>query len=81
MLLLWSRLYRSGRAGQGILEMLYAQVVARLPGREAILFINESNTRSLQAHGRLGMVPVADVRLGGDIFIVLSNRNTNPVRR
>jgi L-amino acid N-acyltransferase YncA len=67
--------------GQGVLEALYAHVVARLPGREAILFINASNTRSLQAHGRLGMMQVANFTLGGEIFIVLSTRNANLVRK
>jgi ribosomal protein S18 acetylase RimI-like enzyme len=66
--------------GQGVLEALYEHLVARLPGREAILFINESNTRSLQAHGRLGMVQVANFTLGGEVFIVLSTRNTNQRR-
>jgi L-amino acid N-acyltransferase YncA len=66
--------------GQGVLEALYAHVVARLPEREAILFINASNTRSLQAHGRLGMVQVASFTLGGEVFIVLSTRNANLVR-
>ena len=66
--------------GQGVLEALYAHVVARLPEREAILFINASNTRSLQAHGRLGMVQVANFTLGGEVFIVLSTRNANLVR-
>jgi GNAT superfamily N-acetyltransferase len=65
--------------GQGVLEALYAHAVARLPGREAILFINASNTRSLQAHGRLGMVQVANFSLGGEVFIVLSTRNVNLV--
>ena len=66
--------------GQGVLEALYAHVVARRPDREAILFINASNTRSLQAHGRLGMVQVANFTLGGEVFIVLSTRNANLVR-
>ena len=67
--------------GRGVLEALYAHVVARRPDREAILFINASNTRSLRAHGRLGMVQVASFTLGGEVFIVLSTRNTNLVRR
>jgi hypothetical protein len=66
--------------GQGMLEALYADVVARLPDREAILFIKASNTRSLLAHGRLGMVQVANFTLGGEVFIVLSTRNANLVR-
>jgi hypothetical protein len=39
--------------GLGVLEAMYAHAVALLPGREAVLFINASNTRSLQAHARL----------------------------
>jgi hypothetical protein len=39
--------------GHGVLEALYARVVARLPNLEAVLFINASNTRSLRAHGWL----------------------------
>ena len=66
--------------GQGVREARYAHVVARLPEREAILFINASNTRSPQAHGRLGMVQVANFTLGGEVFIVLSTRNANLVR-
>jgi GNAT superfamily N-acetyltransferase len=66
--------------GKGVLEALYAHVVARLPDREAILFINASNTRSLQAHRRLGMVQVATFTLGGEVFIVLSTRNANQRR-
>ena len=63
--------------GQGVLERLFAYVVARLPGREAILFIKANNTRSLQAHARLGMRQVANFELGGEIFIVLSSENAN----
>jgi L-amino acid N-acyltransferase YncA len=60
--------------GLGVLEAMYADVVARLPGREAVLFINAGNARSLKAHARLGMVEVANFRLGEQAFIVLSNR-------
>ena len=62
--------------GLGVLEALYAQVAARLPDREAILFINANNIRSLRAHGRLGMTRVANFTLGGEVFIVLSNRTS-----
>ena len=65
--------------GFGVLEAMVADAVARLPGREAILFINVSNTRSLKAHARLGMVPVADFTLGEQAFIVLSSRNQDIV--
>jgi hypothetical protein len=46
-----------------------------LPGREAVLFINANNSRSLRAHGRLGMVQVANFTLGEQAFIVLSSGN------
>jgi hypothetical protein len=67
--------------GLGVLEALYAHAVVRLPGREAVLFINASNTRSLKAHARLGMVQVADFTLGEQAFVVLSSRREDPVRK
>jgi hypothetical protein len=66
--------------GLGVLEAMYAHAVALLPGREAILFINANNSRSLRAHGRLGMVQVANFTLGEQAFIVLSSGN-DPVRK
>nr|HEV8012117.1 N-acetyltransferase [Bradyrhizobium sp.] len=61
--------------GLGVLEAMYAHAVALLPGREAVLFINANNSRSLRAHGRLGMVQVANFTLGEQAFIVLSSGN------
>jgi L-amino acid N-acyltransferase YncA len=61
--------------GQGVLEKLFAYVAARLPGREPILFIKANNTRSLQAHARLGLRQVANFELGGEAFIVLNGQN------
>ena len=66
--------------GLGVLEAMYAHAVACLPGREAVLFVNASNTRSLKAHARLGMVQVANFRLGEQAFTVLSSRNGDPGR-
>ena len=63
---------RNARA-QGVLEALYAKLVALFPGREAILFIRADNPRSLRAHLRLGMHEVARFEFGSDLFIVLSN--------
>lgn len=60
--------------GQGVLEALCAELAARRPGREAVLFIKATNQRSLRAHVRLGMTPVAGFTLDGDLFEVLSNR-------
>jgi L-amino acid N-acyltransferase YncA len=59
--------------GRGLLEKLFAYVTGRLPGREPILFIKANNIRSLQAHARLGLRQVANFRLGGEVFIVLSS--------
>jgi hypothetical protein len=67
--------------GLGVLEAMYARVVACLPGREAVLFINASNIRSLKAHARLGMVRVANFTLGEEAFIVLSSGNEGLVHK
>jgi GNAT superfamily N-acetyltransferase len=67
--------------GLGVLEAMYAYAVARLPGREAVLFINASNTPSLKAHARLGMVQVANFTLGEQAFVVLSSRTEDTVRK
>ena len=67
--------------GLGVLEAMYAHALACLPGREAVLFINAGNTRSLKAHARLGMVQVADFTLGEQAFAVLSSRREDPVRK
>ena len=58
--------------GLGVLEAMYVHAAALLPGREAVLFINASNTRSLKAHARLGMLQVANFTLGEQAFMVLS---------
>ncbi|MGO4715615.1 GNAT family N-acetyltransferase [Bradyrhizobium sp. 2TAF24] len=60
--------------GQGVLEAMYADLVARWPGREAILFIKASNAPSLRAHQRLGMAEVACFTLRGEVFLVLSSK-------
>lgn len=60
--------------GQGVLQALYADLVARRPGREAILFIKANNPRSLQAHAKLGMTEVARFTLDDEVFVVLSDK-------
>jgi hypothetical protein len=60
--------------GRGVLEALYAKLKVTRPGREAILFIREDNTRSLKAHLRLGMRAVARYDFEGELFIVLSDK-------
>jgi GNAT superfamily N-acetyltransferase len=59
--------------GTGVLEALYAEVVRRLPGREAILFINSVNLRSLRAHVKLGFKDVSSFRLEGQEYLVFSS--------
>jgi GNAT superfamily N-acetyltransferase len=63
--------------GQGVLQKLFEYVARRLPGREPILFIKANNTRSLQAHARLGLRQVADFELDGELFMVLSGENAS----
>jgi hypothetical protein len=58
--------------GRGVLEALCRELVARLPGREGILFIRRSNTRSLRAHVQLKMREVSSFVLDGEEFVVLS---------
>lgn len=60
--------------GQGVLEAMYADLVARWPEREAILFIKTGNGPSLRAHQRLGMAEVARFTLGNEVFLVFSNK-------
>jgi hypothetical protein len=67
--------------GRRLLEALYADLVTRRPGREAILFINANNPRSLRAHAKLGMTTVANFTLGEEVFIVLSSRYLAPRER
>lgn len=67
--------------GKGVLGALYADLLARRPGRDAMLFIKANNARSLRAHARLGMTHVANFVLGGEVFVVLSTRNTNLGRK
>ena len=62
--------------GRGVLEALYRELAMRLPGREGILFIKRTNTRSLRAHARLNMTPVSSFMLDGDEFIVLSTEKS-----
>lgn len=64
--------------GKGVLQSLYAELVAHFPGREAILFIRADNPRSLQAHARLGMNEVARFTFAGETFLVLSNHSATP---
>ncbi|MEO9386788.1 GNAT family N-acetyltransferase [Chromobacterium phragmitis] len=59
--------------GQGLPARLYAALRARLPGREAILFIRRDNAPSLSAHLRLGMREKAAFILDSVEYTVLSD--------
>jgi hypothetical protein len=47
-------------------------LAARLPGRQGITFIRRDNTRSMRAHGKIGMRQVAEFTHGdADIVVVV----------
>jgi len=52
--------------GRGVLALLADALRARRPGREAVLFINHDNPRSVTAHRRIGVRPVAEFTLPPD---------------
>ncbi len=52
--------------GRGVLALLADALRARRPGREAVLFINHDNPRSIAAHLRIGVRPVAEFTLPPD---------------
>lgn len=58
--------------GRGLAGALFAELRARLPGREGVLFIRRDNAASLKAHVRMGMREVAEFTHGGTAFVVLS---------
>lgn len=60
--------------GRGLTGALWSELRRLLPDREAILFIRADNARSLRAHEKLGMRPVAAFRFEGTAMAVLSNR-------
>lgn len=58
--------------GQGVFELLLNRLSITLEGREGVLFINQDNQRSLQAHARVGMQACARFELGGTPYVVLT---------
>jgi len=58
--------------GRGLAGLLFADLRARLPGREGVLFIRRDNAPSLRAHARMGMREVGAFEHGGFSFAVLS---------
>jgi hypothetical protein len=61
----------SSLRGQGVPAKLYQLLAANLPGRRGVLFIDESNRASLNAHLKLGMAVVGHFSLGEQAFDVL----------
>jgi L-amino acid N-acyltransferase YncA len=58
--------------GRGLAGAMFAELRARLPRREGVLFIRRDNAASLKAHVRMGMREVAEFTHGGIAFVVLS---------
>jgi len=67
--------------GRGVLALLADALRARRPGREAVLFINRDNPRSITAHLRIGVRPVAEFTLPPDqqfqVFVLEDGSYTN----
>lgn len=68
--------------GKGVLGRLADALRERRPSREAVLFINRDNPRSIAAHQRIGVRPVAEFTLPPDqsfqVFVL--NSQTHPSR-
>ena len=58
--------------GCGLAGAMFAELRARLPGQEGVLFIRRDNATSLKAHVRMDMREVAEFTQGGTAFVVLS---------
>jgi L-amino acid N-acyltransferase YncA len=67
--------------GHGVLEALYAALLAHMPDREGILFINRKNTRSIRAHTKLGTQEVASFRFEDEDFLVLRTTGSRSATR
>jgi L-amino acid N-acyltransferase YncA len=57
--------------GQDLAAALMATLAARLPGRQGITFIRRDNTRSMRAHGKIGMREVAEFTHGDAAIVVV----------
>jgi hypothetical protein len=57
--------------GQDLAAALMAALAARLPGRQGLTFIRRDNTRSMRAHGKIGMREVAEFTHGDAAIIVV----------
>jgi L-amino acid N-acyltransferase YncA len=57
--------------GQDLPAALMSALSARLPGRQGITFIRRDNTRSMRAHGKIGMREVAEFTHGDAAIVVV----------
>jgi L-amino acid N-acyltransferase YncA len=57
--------------GQDLAAALMSALAARLPGRQGITFIRRDNTRSMRAHGKIGMRQVAEFTHGDAAIVVV----------
>jgi hypothetical protein len=57
--------------GQDLAAALMAALAARLPGRQGLTFIRRDNTRSMRAHGKIGMREVAEFTHGDAAIVVV----------
>ena len=51
---------------------MFADLRARLPGREGFTFIRGDNTASIAAHTRMGMREAAQFTHGGIAYVVVA---------
>jgi predicted GNAT superfamily acetyltransferase len=58
--------------GQGLAQLMFAELRRLEPGREGVLFIRRDNGPSLRAHARMGMREVAGFEFKGFDFAVFS---------
>ncbi|WP_198155849.1 GNAT family N-acetyltransferase [Herbaspirillum autotrophicum] len=58
--------------GQGLAQLMCAELRRLQPGREGILFIRRDNQPSMRAHARMGMQEVAGFHFNGFDYAVLS---------
>jgi len=58
--------------GRGLAHALFAELRARLPGREGIAFIRRDNAASLRAHDKMGLREVAEFTHDGVVHAVVA---------
>jgi L-amino acid N-acyltransferase YncA len=56
----------------GLATALFAELRARLPGRECVTFVRRDNAASLRVHQKMGMKDVASFMHNGASHVVLT---------